>query len=1053
MFHLAREFMSRLSLLIVALPLVVAQSATCQERLRFNRDVRPILSEKCFRCHGRDAKARQADLRLDQRKSAVAQRKNAPPAIVPGRPKQSDLIRRITHSDASERMPPATAGSQLTAREVAILRQWIAAGARFERHWAYVPPRRPALPSLTVSGKGWARSPIDHFVLRKLQRRSLRPARRGSPSMLARRVTLDLNGLPPTVAEIDAFERAYRQDPDRAYRSLVNRLLSSPRYGERMAQHWMDVARFADTNGYFTDNERIMWPWRDWVIAAFNRNMPFDQFTIEQLAGDLLPKATLQQRIATGFNRNHTINNETGIIEEEYRVEYVADRVDTTATVWMGLTLRCARCHDHKYDPISQKDFYRFFSFFNQLDERGLSGSGGNSTPLLTVPSRQHQERLALLKRKRDQIEARFAAIRKRLARNESAWRKRMGQSPPSLPAGRPVTYCSFDAPVPDRISRKLPAKAAGICGKAVQFEGYDALALTNRTGIQRRKPFTVAAWIKPSGSGCVVSIMDDVHEMRGFDIVLRKGKAVVNLVHRWNRNAIRVSTRSGISSGKWMHLALTYDGSSRASGLRLYVDGRLQPVSVEKDNLTGAIVNDEPLRLGRRQASNSYRGLIDEFRVYDRELSDREVGRLMVVELLRAKNGPAGAAAVAAKLHAYFVEHVADNDLASVVLRRARLRTAYQKLSRQAPTLMVMRESAKRRATHVLVRGQYNQPGKQVRAGFPTSLQLRRRGKPQVRELNRLDLAKWLVSPRHPLTARVSVNRLWQQFFGTGLVKSVDDFGTQGEWPSHPELLDWLAMELIESGWDTKHVVRQIVLSATYQQTSHATLAAYRSDPDNRLLARGPRFRMDAEMLRDSALRAAGLLVERVGGPSVRPYQPPGLWADVTYDSNESYAADGGASLFRRSLYTFWKRQSPPPAMLAFDAPTRETCVVRRSLTNTPLQALLLMNGKTFVEAARKLAERAVSRKDHDRLRVQYLFRVATSRRPTVDEARVLLQLLKQQRSAFRQHPLDAQRLLSGLLSVGKSPRDASLPKQELAAWTVVAQLVLSLDEAITKP
>ena len=1031
-------------------PFAVASETREAPTVQYNRDVRPILADKCFHCHGPDAATRQADLRLDERGDATADR-DGHRAIVPRKQTSSELIRRVSSTNDDERMPPPDSGPTLTDEEIDILRRWIQGGAEYQTHWSFISPKRPALPN--VADSSWPKNAIDHFVLARLNREKRKPSAEADSAMLIRRVSLDLTGLPPTVDEVIAFEKAFEQNEVTAYSELVDRLLKSPRYGEHMAVGWLDAARYADTNGYFTDNDRTMWPWRDWVINAFNQNMPFDQFTIEQLAGDLLPGSTIDQKIATGFNRNHMVNNETGIIEEEFRVEYVVDRADTTATVWMGLTVGCARCHDHKYDPISQKDFYRFFAFFNNVPERGLSGSGGNSTPTLKVPAKELLSRLAKTRRKVASAERKFAAVKKQLDVEQAAWEATAIDDLSRDDTGGLVSHLSLDTAFASAVTTGSVGIAAGLLGKAAKFNGDGCVSFSGVGDFDHDEAFSVGAWVRAESAGCVFSKMDDANEMRGFDITLRKNKAIVNLVHGWNRNAIRVATKSSIPTRQWQHLMMTYDGSGMAKGVTIYVDGVPQPVEIIHDSLMATIRNSEPLRIGRRQASASLKGLVDDVRIYDRRLSDAEVSELVSSQLIRGVlSKPAGnrSEALKRKLRAWFISHRYDSRAAEFTVKLSRLRKEVTSLAKSVPTTMVMQESAKPRSAFVLLRGEYDRPGEKVTARFPGFVSGDDDSEDSVPPpLNRLDLAKWLVDPSHPLTARVTVNRLWQQLFGVGIVKTVDDFGTQGEWPSHPELLDWLTVELVESGWDLQHVLKLIVTSATYRQTSNAAPESFANDPENRLLARGPRFRMRAEMLRDNALAISGLLVEKIGGPSVKPYQPAGLWKAVTYDGDSEYVPDKGDSLYRRSLYTFWKRQSPPPNMLVFDAPTRETCTAQRSQTNTPLQALALMNDPTFVEASRKLAERMMTLPNAANTdRVALAFRAATARRPTSDEVRILLDVFDAHKTKYSKTAEDAERLLS----VGYSNSNESLAPATLAAWTTVASIILTLDETVTK-
>ena len=1020
-------------------------------RVRFNRDIRPILSSACFRCHGADANAREAELRLDQRANAVVDR-DGYRVIVPGKLDESELIRRITTKDESERMPPPDERRQLSNAEVELLRRWIRDGARYERHWAFIAPRRPAIPQVTLAQ--WPRNAIDCFVLARLQREGLGPSPEADKATLIRRVTLDLTGLPPTPEEVDAF----RADTSpKAYEKLVDRLLTSPRYGEHMARYWLDAARYADSNGYFTDAERSMWPWRDWVIAAFNANMPFDQFTIEQLAGDLLPNATRSQRIASGFNRNHMINNESGSIPEEFRVEYVADRLKTTGTVWLGLTIGCARCHDHKFDPISQRDFYRLFAFFNNVPEKGVDGSKGNAAPLLRVPSPAQERTLAALDAELAKARTAYKEFEQMIAAGQAEWEKKFAQSVASIPPEGLVVHfpldsravTSFDA---KRGAVRVPEDVSfgtGVVGRAVQLDSGKPVTAAFDFAFGNRQPFSLGVWINSKTSaGCIVSKTNDSDAFRGFDLSLRKGRLLFHLIHRWKDDAIEVATHDTLATGRWHHVLVTYDGSGRASGVKVFVNGKRQAVDVNVDSLTGSVANDEPWRIGRRQSSASFEGRIDELRIYRRVLSEREAFELATGQLIR------GVSAVplerrepdlARRLTEYWIDHHAPS-----AIRKSRMQLAALKKSRDAfantiPTVMVMQEMASPRDTFVLIRGAYDRHGEKVTAGLPAALGTWPESVPR----NRLGFARWLVSPQNPLTARVTVNRIWQQFFGTGIVRTTEDFGTQGEWPSHPGLLDWLAVEFVESGWDVKHLVRLIVHSAAYRQRSAATVEQFTTDPLNRNLGRGPRFRLDAEAIRDQALAASGLLVEKLGGPSVRPYQPPGLWKAVSYDGQLEYAPSSGGALYRRSLYTFWKRQSPPPNMLAFDAGSRETCSVRRSRTNTPLQALVLMNDPVFVEAAVHLAQRALRESPGPTAeqRARYAFRLAVVRQPEADELRVLTTLYQQQRQRFREDLQAAQRLLASVNS-DCAPDE----RAELAAWTTVANLILSLDETITR-
>lgn len=1003
--------------------------------LSFNRDVRPILSDKCFACHGPDEAAREGDLRLDIREAAILAE-----AFAPGDESGSELIRRITTTDADDRMPPPDTGHSLNGQEIEILRRWIEEGAEYQAHWAFLPPVR-------ASGEG----SIDDFVLRRLKKHGLGLAfsPEADRAVLLRRLSFDLTGLPPSADEAAAF---LADEKPGAYQRVVERLLSSPRYGEHMALYWLDAARYADTHGYFGDRARTMWPWRDWVIAAYNRNLPFDQFTVEQLAGDLLPEPTRAQRIATAFNRNHMINNESGIIEEEFRIEYVADRVKTTTMLWLGLTMECARCHDHKFDPLTQRDYYRMFAYFDQVPERGLDGSNGSAAPFLQVPSEQEREHFQKEKAKLAVAEEAFRPVSEAIDLALEKWRQTSLPAANAQPDGENrMLWLDFDDD--QQAGRAVGAvkMAAGMPGQAIDLE--DSAHWEHSLGgeadklLERDRAFSFGAWALPTSGvqASLVSKIDDADSLRGFDLQLRKGKAVVQLAHRWNTDAIQVATEADVKTGIWQHFTVTYDGSGQAGGVALFVDGMRQPVRVNVDSLNGSIITDEPLRVGRRQASASFEGKIDGVFLYQRQLSADEILRMAGEQLLlgvAALEQEKGDNKAAAKLREFFLAHHAPEDLREANEQMRLMRSKVAALRNDFPEVMVMDSLAaeKMRTTHVLERGVYDQTGAAVEPGVPAVL--RSAGEADVSPRpNRLGLARWLVAGENPLTARVTVNRLWQQVFGRGLVATADDFGLQGEWPTHPELLDWLALEFVESGWDVQHVLRLMVTSRTYRQSSDASRELIELDPENRLLARGPRFRLYAEQIRDQALFVSGLLRERIGGPSVKPWQPEGLWRAVSYDGEESYVPDVGAEAHRRSLYSYWKRQLAPPALAAFDAPTRETCVVERSRTNTPLQALVLMNDPNFLEAARQLASQEMSGTAHDG--VTRMFRRVLIREPNGKEIAELLGLLEEQVKYFSEHPGEANRLASD--------SDSDDPAA-LAAWTTVANVLLSLDETLTK-
>lgn len=1041
--------------------------------VQFNRDIRPILSENCFQCHGPDAQHREADLRLDQRESAIGKREHGA-AIAPGNIAASELVKRIITTDDDLKMPPAKSGRQLTSEQIALLQKWIEQGAKYEEHWSLIPPQQVARPE--VKDRTWPKNAIDHFVLARLEREGMRPAAEATRSTWLRRVTLDLTGLPPTIAELDTFGA---DDSPQAYEKVVDRLLASERYGERMAMHWLDLARYADTNGYNNDEERTQWPWRDWVIDAFNQNLPYDQFVIEQLAGDLLPNPTLSQRIATAFNRNHVFTTEGGIIEEEYRVEYVADRVHTTSTVFLGLSLQCARCHDHKFDPLSQRDYYRFFAFFNNLNERTVGYNQARvSEPTIKAPTRQQQVELDRLDLAAKQLERRRDERAQSVAELQANWeaqfaKKLGGDATAKLPAAGMSLHLLLDEKAGDQVADAVNPQrtgkvhnsvkwSAGKRGGALELDGQGYVDLGEVGSFDQSEQFSVAAWIwlTSNEASTVLSKMDEAAAHRGYDLIIEQGKPAMHIIHHWPDNGLKVIAREPVSLNAWHHVVMTYDGLSKAAGLKLYVDGREQALEVSSDKLNGkgTIKTDKPFHLGRRSQSAPFRGLIDDVRLYGVKLSPSDAEKLAagqevagIAEILKTPQADRTLAQIA-QLRRYYLEQI-DGPSREIVAELATVAKQKSELEKSFAVTMVMQEMPQPRQAFVLNRGQYDQRGEAVAAGVPASLPALPKGVPA----NRLALARWLVEPNHPLTARVAVNRWWQQLFGNGIVETVEDFGSQGAWPTHPELLDYLASEFSGAAksdsaiqpWNVKSLLKQIVLSATYRQSSRVTPAALERDPKNRLLARGPRFRLPAETMRDNALAISGLLTNRLGGPSVKPYQPDGLWQDVSVERRAVYKQDEGTDLYRRSMYTFWKRTCPPPGMTTFDAPDRETCTIRRARTNTPLQALVLMNDPTYLEAARKLAERILQEgTPTDEARIKHAYRLTVSRDPRASEQQPLLAMLKQARARFSADTKSAEKLVS----VGASRRDEKLETAELAAWTTLCSVMLSLDETITK-
>ena len=975
--------------LVALISLIALPGLPAAVGVEFNRDVRPILSDRCLACHGPDAGNRKANLRLDVEEAA--------------RPKLDAVYRRISSTDKATRMPPAYAGHDaLPAGDIAKIKAWIDGGAVWQKHWSFIAPRRAARPSVKLAA--WPRNEIDWYVLARLEREGLTPSVEADKPTLLRRVTLDLTGLPPSPVEVEAY---LRDDSPGAYERVVDRLLASPRYAERMAVRWLEAARYADTNGYSQDGVRIMWRWRDWVIDAFARNMPFDRFTVEQIAGDMLPGATTDQRVATGFHRNHRTNGEGGIVDEEFRVEYVADRVETTATVWLGLTMGCARCHDHKYDPIKQRDFYSMFAFFNNvLEEKGFVYNYGNEEPFIKAPTTEQQKRLAELNARADQRQREWDAVSEKV---ELALEKWQAHAPKE-----------WD-PIENRVASETLADT--------RFDGSREVKLGEEKGaFDHRDPYTLTARFKGT-RGTILSRMEDYFYGTGWAIYLLDGKLRFHYIHRWTDLGMRVETANPVPLDTWQDVAVTYDGSMKARDghVKIYLNGVVQPLKILFDQNLSPFTNKAQLRIGGGGGDDlRFRGEISEVRVFDRMLTTAEI------EATRGLNE-------ANRLRFAFYERGLPKPLRDIYYRSVTAAAERDAYVETIPTAMVMQEGPSR-AAFILKRGAYDAPGEKVTAATPGFLPpLGTAGQP-----NRLALAQWLVSAENPLTARVTVNRFWQMLFGTGLVKTVEDFGSQGEWPMHPELLDWLAVEFRESGWDVRHTLKTMVMSAAYRQSSRVTPQLLQRDPENRLLACGARLRLPAEMIRDQALAVAGLLHERVGGPSVRPYQPVGLWGELS--AGGEYARDRGTGLYRRSLYTFWRRTIAPPSMVTFDSPTREACTVRETRTNTPLQALSLMNDVAYVEAARKLAERMMREGGADRLGRCYL--LALGRAPQAKEREALGRLLERMKARYNGDAKSA----AELLKVGDAEPDAALDAAELAAYTGVASVLLNLDETVTK-
>ncbi|MCY2984216.1 MAG: DUF1553 domain-containing protein [Planctomycetota bacterium] len=1024
----------------------------------FASQIRPILANHCWTCHGPDEKSRAADLRLDIRENALAAS-----AIVPNDLSNSKLVERILSSEPESQMPPPTSKRPLSDKQKNLLQAWIRQGAVYSKHWAFTPPVKASVPKLQAVALG--NNAIDPFVEKRLDQEHFKPSPRADRSTLLRRVSLDLTGLPPTISELQQFLNDPASD---AYEHAVDRLLASKAFAEKMAMEWLDLARYADTNGYNNDEDRTMWPWRDWVIHAFDRNMPFNQFVIEQLAGDLIPDHKQDQLVATGFLRNQGHNTEGGIIQEEYRVEYVADRVHTVSTVFLGLSMQCARCHDHKFDPISQAEYYQFYSFFNSLDEKQAPhGKVIGVEPYIRVPTAEQSSKTAALATEIESVESQWKQLEAQVDKNVEKWVAETSQNDLKSRFDQSALFHfpldksedqSEGGSLFDSISHSKVGTTTGTIlwqtGKkqdAIELDGTSRIELGNVANFASDKPFSVSVWIKPASADgmAILSKMDESQSYRGYDVLLSSGKVEMHLVHKWPENAIKVSSNTPLSLNEWHHIVATYDGSKTAAGIKLYIDSKPAPYSISQDSLRDSIETQQPFRIGLREKSLPYKGAIDELQLFGNVLDENSVKQLATFETV---SGFADWVRVPyeqrteeqrKQIHKFYLDRI-DPEYSALQIKLANVKKDKLAIEESSASVMVMREMSPPRETFVLKRGQYDQPAERVYSTVPASLLQTGSQAPK----DRMELANWLVSDKNPLTARVTVNRWWQNFFGTGIVKTAEDFGLTGDAPSHPELLDFLARNFIESGWDVKATLKMIVMSSTYQQESRIQPTMLDRDPENRLLARGPRNRLPAETIRDNALAISGLLKNRLGGPSVKPYQPAGLWEDVTVNRQGKYVADVGEGLYRRSLYTFWKRTCPPPSMMSFDAPMREVCIARRARTNTPLQSLVLLNDPTYVECARSLAEHMIQEGVAVNDRIDAGFLRGVSRKATREEHAILGQVLESAKQRFAANPPSAQ----SLNTTGAAAPNPAIDPVELASWTILASTVLNLDETISK-
>lgn len=1067
-FNMGTAFRNTIFLLLGSILFISQFSISCKEGLRselpdkidFNFHIKPILVDRCYKCHGPDEKARKAGLRLDLRAGLFGKTQSGKKIIAPGRPGNSELIKHIYSTDPDWIMPPTESNLTLSAKEKGMITKWIDQGAAWKDHWAFLPIEQEPVPK--VSFEKEIRNPIDQFIGIKLEQEGIEPSAPADPERLLRRIYLDLTGLPPSVEAMDEF---LKNPSDEYLQSIEDKLLQTDAYAERMTMEWLDVARYADSHGYHADGWKSMYPWRDWVIKAFKENMPYDQFGTEQLAGDLLPNATEEQILATGFNRNHQITAEGGVIEEEYRMEYVFDRINTTSTAFLGLTMKCAQCHDHKFDPITQKEFYQFAAFFNNVDELGMNSDDGNCGPtiLLLPDSSKHQ--LAEVKKYIEKIQTDLETNTEKVKNNMDYLNQKISSGDvKGLQMRLPVEKLSTFTKNKNKVTvldqnplARLDGQAElkdGYLGKSICLENeYQGIFLDSVGLFDRNQPFSAGVWIKPEigkGFKTIFCNAGDKNSLwRGWDVLIdTSDELIFRIIHALPHDQLRIQSTVKIEFGQWQHVMVTYDGSGSARGMSIFLNGKPCVNRIVYDQLTRSCLPADgtfkpvkrALRLGRWNENFSgeiafLKGCFDDIRIFSRQLSALEVASLGDFKYENQSRDD----------HNLMEYYLRNNDsthrgLTDLLKKWVGKETS---LYDDAVEVQVMDEDHPR-TTYILDRGVYSEKKEKVLPGVPLCLQ----GMPVEFPQNRLGLARWIFSRDNPLTARVTVNRYWQMFFGRGIVATANDFGNQGALPSHPELLDWLALQLMEHHWDIKWLIKTIIESATYRRSSIYREDLEAADPQNILLARGPSFRLSAETIRDNALAASGLLVEKVGGEPVKPYQPDNIWGEKSFFSPKYlvYNQDTGANLYRRSMYTIIKRTSPPPAMMTFDGNDRSYCVVSRPTTNTPLQALILLNDPTYVEAARMLAQKVKSEQHKDTKELIGLaFRRLTGRKPNEKEMEVLIGLYAQEINHFKNDPNKANQVLS----IGEYPLDTSWDPNELAALTIVNNTIMNHDES----
>ena len=1027
---------------VLSLTLSTNQSLGAKE-INFSKDILPVLSNNCFECHGPDQAKRKAGLRLDKAEGAKAELESGSIGLVPGNISESEIYQRIMSDDPEEVMPPADSGKELTEEETERIREWIKSGGEWGKHWSFEKPVKSKVPEIT-NNEWKTENPIDRFIHSRLGEEGMTPEKEATKETLIRRVTFDLTGLPPTVREIDHF---LSDNSGNAYEKLVDRILKSPRYGEQMARIWLDAARYADTHGLHLDNERSVWPYRDWVIDSFNNNQSFDQFTIEQLAGDLLPEPSIEQKVATGFNRCNVTTGEGGSIDAEYYVRYAVERVETTSTVWLGLTAGCANCHDHKFDPLSQKEFYQLFSYFYSLTEKAMDGNKLLPPPSMKAPSKIQRAEMAFLKDKITEAQKQIPEITKTITYQDP----HAGEKLKILDSTSELVWIEDSIPAKAKPLGNEGDKSWKFVKKSDEHPVLSGETSTTRTATGLSQHFFEGAdppLIIAEGDVLFAHVyLDSKNPPETIQLQFK--------TNDWNHRAFWGANKGHSIEGKTDHTNFPMgELPEKGKWVRLEVPAKTVGLS------PGSKVNG--------WAFTQFGGTVhwDKSGIVTKKLSDKQLASFSlweqyqlrgnssslpkeIQEALKVKADQRNEEQRERLMTHYFlkVNPETKSEFEPAIRRENEAKGRLTAIEKAIPSTLIMEDRKEPRQAYILERGEYTQQREKVSPNVPQWIASSNKDAPP----NRLGLAQWLVSPEQPLTSRVTVNRFWQQLFGTGLVKTSEDFGVQGEQPSHPELLDWMAVDFMESGWDVKRLIKMMVMSSTYRQSSKADPEKFKQDPENRILARGPRFRLDAESIRDQALAMSGLLGNRIGGKSVKPYQPAGLWKPVGFGgSNTSvFKQDKGEALYRRSMYTFWKRTSHPPSMAIFDAPNRETCTVRRERTNTPLQALVLMNDVQFFEAARKFGERVMKEGGKGtEERIRFIYRTALGRLPSESEKSSILNLYNEHLKDFS----NSKDTVSGILSSGESPLDESLNATELASWTMITHLILNLSETVTK-